>query len=162
MDGVFWNVTCGLHSVETFSGNWGGSVSILDLTDGQQHAVTGIIHTPTDCFSIKHIPRCSPLVDIASSSSRHRWTSGGSWSPSRSSRILPGWPQLWPPFFLQGQSAATGIYLTQGETSHQPLFVGIKIRKPVRTEKSLKSILTCKNGIINKIYENHSFKFCII
>ena len=44
-------------------------------------------------------------------------------------RILPGWPQLWPPFSLQGQSAATGIYLTQEETSHQLLFVGNRKKK---------------------------------
>lgn len=109
--------------LKTFSSTSGGSVSILDLTDLQQHEITGVIHTQTDCSQRRNIPRCFLLADTASSSSRRHWTWGCSWSPSRSSRTLPGWPQPWPPFSLQGQSAATGIYLTQVETSHQPLWV---------------------------------------
>lgn len=46
--------------LKTFSSNLGGSISIHDWIDLQQHAVIVIIYTVTDYFSVrKHTQRLS-------------------------------------------------------------------------------------------------------
>ena len=143
-----------------FLSNLGGSVSVLDLTDGQQNVVTGTVHTLTDCFSIDAHTRmlssrryCFQLLPPSLNIRRQLVT--------QSELPYPPWVATAVTSILSPRSICSHSWHKRRPATSSFLW-GIEKRKMIKMEKSLKFLLTWKNSIINEIYKNHSFKFFLI
>lgn len=144
-----------------FSSNLGGSVSVLDLTHGQQNVVTG---TYSDRLLFNRRTYLDALL---------------------SAILLPAPPAITEHQEVAGHPVGAPVPSLGGhgcdlhslsKVNLQPLVLiwhkrrpatssflwGIEKRKMTKMEKSLKFLLTWKNSIINEIYKNHSFKFFLI
>ena len=145
-----------------FLSNLGGSVSVLDLTDGQQCCKWHSSHSGRPLFNRHTYPAAlvaAILLPAPAAVAEHQEVAGhpvGAAVPTLSGHgcDLRSLAKVnLQPLVLIGHERrpATGSFLW-----------GIEKGKMMKMEKSLKFLLTWKNSIINEIYKNHSFKFFLI